>query len=203
MDSDLKIMLHGLPSLRIPDLTRYKDVRHEFTDNTCGLIARKCPGLQALYMDNHDHLSMKGIRKIFEGCVHLRSFVTSTIKLGYEDIKNLLSVAPQLLFLTLDSELGLTDEQVSDIVEATGGRTLIRFFRGYDVSTWDPEGRVSVESSEKYEHRKAVFQSIRVKRDDIKVSSEWEDMLGGGEPESERLQIGARCRWAVDCERRV
>ncbi|KAL9184001.1 hypothetical protein ACHAXT_002087 [Thalassiosira profunda] len=61
MDSDLKIMLHGLPSLRILDLTRYKEVSHEFTDNTCGLIARKCPGLQALYMDNHDHLSMKGI----------------------------------------------------------------------------------------------------------------------------------------------
>ncbi|KAL9190465.1 hypothetical protein ACHAXT_007676 [Thalassiosira profunda] len=56
MDSDLKLMLHHLPNLRILDLAGNRHYNHEFTDNTCGVIARKCPALQGLALDFHDHL---------------------------------------------------------------------------------------------------------------------------------------------------
>ena len=96
-------MLQDLLSLRIFHLDGNNS--HHFSDNTCGLIARKCPGLQLLNLHNHNQLSVKGIRKIFEGCSHLRSFYTSTGKLRSSDTLNLLDTAPQLLVLLWTTEL--------------------------------------------------------------------------------------------------
>ena len=78
--------------LRILSLQRNASDSHEFTDNTCGLIARTCPGLQELILDNHNQLSVRGIRKVFEGCPHLKAFLASTSKLSGEDVLSLLEL---------------------------------------------------------------------------------------------------------------
>ncbi|KAL9188889.1 hypothetical protein ACHAXT_011379 [Thalassiosira profunda] len=191
-DSDLKIMLQDLPSLRILHLTRanlrgamnsrptfagYANSSHEFTDNTCGLIARKCPGLQELNLRTHNQLSVRGVRKILEGCVHLRSFGTTTCKLNCGDIQSLLDSAPQLMYLSLGDTRGnhsFSEDEMSQIVEATGGRTVFQL--GMDSLDCD---NATAKTRETYERQTGVLRDVWSKYDNPDVANEWEGMFEG------------------------
>ncbi|KAL9187207.1 hypothetical protein ACHAXT_001310 [Thalassiosira profunda] len=172
MDSDLKSMLHDLPNLRILRLRRDTRNSHEFTDNTCGLIARKCSGLQELNLTNHDQLSVRGIRKIFESCTNLRSFGTSTCKLSCKDLQGLLDIAPQMLYLYLGDTI--TNDEASQIIEATGGRTVLQISGSFAL----PDG-VSTKAREKYDCQIGVINSLCVIRRDPEVANEWAGMFEG------------------------
>ncbi|KAL9188888.1 hypothetical protein ACHAXT_011378 [Thalassiosira profunda] len=176
MDSDVKVLLHDLPNLRILYLRRDPNDSHEFADNTCGLIARKCSGLQELCLTYHDQLSVKGIRKIFEGCVHLRSFYTTTRKLSSEDVRSLLDTAPQLMYLSLSDKVGLSVEELDELIETTSGRTAIQLCN--TDSVFD-SSNISAKVREKYDHQKHALMDIWSRRRDPKVTNEWEAMLDG------------------------
>ncbi|KAL9188867.1 hypothetical protein ACHAXT_011357 [Thalassiosira profunda] len=137
MDSDLKIMLQDLPSLRILRLTRDTRDNHQFTDNT-----------------------LRGVRKIFEGCPHLRSFYTSTRKLSYNDFRSLLDIAPQLLHLSLSDEVGLSDGELGEVIEATGDA-------------------LSANTREKYDRRKDILDDFWSKEEDPDVANEWAGVFEG------------------------
>ncbi|KAL9184804.1 hypothetical protein ACHAXT_002581 [Thalassiosira profunda] len=176
MDSDLKVMLQDLPNLRVLSLLRHTHDSHEFTDNTCGLIARKCPGLQELNLNNHDHLSVRGIRKILERCVHLRSFSTTACRLSSEDVRSLLSIAPQLMFLSLGKRLGKLDE----IVEASGGRTVIQFNEVGGPSVYELEGEaISSKTRENYVCQTKILSGICDGTKDPEVANVWAGVLKG------------------------
>ncbi|KAL9178270.1 hypothetical protein ACHAXT_001698 [Thalassiosira profunda] len=174
MDADLKVVLQDLPNLRILGLTRYGADAHEFTDNTCGLIARKCPRLQELSLLNHNQLSVKGVRKVFEGCTHLRSFYTSTRKLSCKDFQSLLDIAPQLTYLYLGGETRLSNSEISEIIEATGGRVVFQLSVG---GVFEPVS-VSAKTWEAYECQHAALSSIWLRQDDP-IANVWTGMLEG------------------------
>ncbi|KAL9179048.1 hypothetical protein ACHAXT_000090 [Thalassiosira profunda] len=182
MDSDLKIMLQDLPNLRILHFERNLKHSHEFTDNTCAIIARKCPGLQELSLFNHIQISVRGIRKILGGCIHLRSFATSSFKLRSKDVQSLLDGAPRLLFfLYLGGESGVPEAEISEIIEATGGRVVFQHDTSYRAGApyFEPDN-VSVETREKYERLTNVLRSnIWNRRDDPEVANEWAEMFEG------------------------
>ncbi|KAL9188868.1 hypothetical protein ACHAXT_011358 [Thalassiosira profunda] len=171
-DSDLKVMLQDLPSLRILNLRRGRHDTaggHGFTDNTCGLIARKCPALQDLNLRNHNQLTVRGIRKIFECCSHLRSFCTHARKLSCEDVQSLLEIAPQLMLLALEDE---TDPgQLDQIIEATGGRTVLWVGDGGH----EPQGGVSSKAREKYDHQTDTLNRI-LRPFDPEVANYWDGL---------------------------
>ena len=184
MDSDLKVMLQGLPNLRNLNLRnlhlkRDDDTAHEFTDNTCGLIARNCPDLQELCLDNHDQLSARGIRKIFEGCRHLRAFYTTTRKLSYKDIRSLLDIAPQLMYLSLLSkDFSIAGEELT--IEATGGRTVL--WSGMAAEAGKRQislGGVSSTTRERYERQKDLLCDILSRWGCPDVANEWAGMFEG------------------------
>ncbi|KAL9188880.1 hypothetical protein ACHAXT_011370 [Thalassiosira profunda] len=176
-DSDLEIMLYALPSLRSLNLERNVDYFSDqgFTDETCEIIARKCPNLQHLNLSWHNNLSILGIQKIFKGCIHLRSFHT-TAHLSSKEFHSLLDIAPQLLCLSLDDEVEASDEEIDQIIEATGGRTLIQFLGIDDIH--DPMN-LSVSKKYIYRRQKATYRRILRKRGDPEVANEWEDMFEG------------------------
>ncbi|KAL9188905.1 hypothetical protein ACHAXT_011395 [Thalassiosira profunda] len=180
LDSDLKVMLQDLPNLRILHLERNTVHAHGFTDNTCGLIARKCPGLQELKVYNHNQLSARGVRKIFEGCPHLRSFSTSTHKLSCMDVQSLLDIAPQLMYLCLGYEVGFSAGEVNELIEATGGRTVLRFGLGFDDAVYVPkEEGVPAETRETYDRTKDALDKIWGRWNDPEVANEWAGIFEG------------------------
>ncbi|KAL9188883.1 hypothetical protein ACHAXT_011373 [Thalassiosira profunda] len=176
MDSDVKVLLHDLPNLRILHLMRDTGNNHEFTDNTCGLIARKCPDLQELDLSNHNHLSVRGIRKIFESCPHLRSFYTTSRKLSGKDVLCLLDSAHQLMLLALGDKHDFPGAELTRIIEATGGRTTLQ--RCNTDSVFDSDN-ISAKTREKYEHQKCALIDIWSRRGDPEVANVWAEMFEG------------------------
>ena len=188
--SDLETMLHDLPNLRSLNLARLiNDVGFTgFTDKTCEIIARKCPRLQFLDLMFHEKLTFSGIWKILEGCPHLRVFHTSIANLRPKEVKRLLQIAPQLLCLSLEDDIKPTGNEMAEIIEGIGGRTLIQF----DVhNAWDAPG-LSPKSKEKYESQKNLLNEIsRKKNDPAEVSNEWEDMFDSDVEAKRKARLAA------------
>ena len=151
-DFDVEIMLHDLPHLRHLSLG-CKQGFPGLTDKTCEAIASKCPKLQVIDLSFHEKLTHAGIRRIFEGCVHLREFHSKTLQLKLKDVKRLLRIAPQLMCLDLDEKLFSTSKLV-DIIESVGGRTLM--FRSGRIF-WDAKS-LSPKTIEKYGSQMKLFQ---------------------------------------------
>ncbi|KAL9188940.1 hypothetical protein ACHAXT_011430 [Thalassiosira profunda] len=175
-DSDLKVMFQDLPNLRSLNLERHYHYMRcgfpGFTDNTCGLIARQCPNLQHLNLNCHDLISVRGIRTLFEGCQLLRSFHTTTHNLNKDDILSLLDAAPQLLYLSLDTEMEISNEEIGQVIEAVGGRTVFGFT---SIGVEDSPVGLSTKTRENYERQMKVFKRITSKKDDPEIANEWAD----------------------------
>lgn len=72
----------------------------------------------------------------------------------------MLCIAPQLVYLSVDEEIKVTDDVFTEIIEMIGGRTLVEFVSCGPV---DMTG-VSPTSKEKYECQKQLFSEICRKR---------------------------------------
>lgn len=174
IDSDVEIMLYNLPLLKNLHLANGLD-RRSVTNKTCELIATKCPNLQALRLKYFPAITYTGITTIFESCQHLRFFSTS-FDLNVSEVKTLLGLAPQLMCLSLNEDIEISDVEFVEIIESIGCRSVITFYDHYEPA-WDIPG-LSPTCQEKYKHQRELFDNISGKRKDPTVSNEWEDLFG-------------------------
>ena len=174
IDSDVEIMLYNLPLLKNLHLTNGPD-RRSVTNKTCELIATKCPNLQALRLKYFRAITYTGITTIFDSCQHLRFFSTS-FDLNVSEVKTLLGLAPQLMCLSLNEDIEISDVELVEIIESIGCRSVITFYDHYEPA-WDMPG-LSPTFNEKYKRQRELFDDISGKRKDPTVSNEWEDLFG-------------------------
>ena len=176
-DSDLEIILHNLPNIRCLHLENHTEADWPgFTDKSCYLISKKCPNLQVLNLNQHFRITYVGIHTIIQGCPHLRIFRSSTHGMSLGNWKFLLPIAPQLLVLSLGSSVETTDEEITEIVEQAGGRLLIQYEGDYD-EVEDIED-LSPKAKKEYGLRKTLFTRMNIRKDDPKISNEWDELFG-------------------------
>lgn len=151
-DSDVEIMLSHLPNLRwlvlignippreiildyegdeednehgIEKFVEEADSSDRLTDKTCEIIASTCPNLQALDIFYQRNITVSGIRRIFEGCQHLREFHSSAM-MSSRDIKHFLSHAPNLFLFGIDKNFtGVTIDDIAKVYREVCSKTVV------------------------------------------------------------------------------
>ena len=122
-DSDLEILLPGLPRLQILDLCGHRASEGgTLTNKSCKIISRSCKELRELDLSGQDKITVAGLKKVFKSSRHLIMFSTS-LDLSSKDAVELVCMAPSS-FLSLQTEAPLDVGVYYDMIMATGGRVV-------------------------------------------------------------------------------
>lgn len=174
-DHHVATMLSDLPNLRCLNL-QGNLASHlpggYLTDRTCKLVADTLPNLQALDLSYQRNVTTSGVAYILRSCQHLRELQVST-KMQPSEIEGLLQLSPQLLFFGVESLNGASTDDFKNIIEATGGRTVLFHLYGGLV---DPP-RLSAITQQSYSSSKETVQEASNRSCEAGVYNEWEGLF--------------------------
>lgn len=165
-DNQIDQILPCLPYLKVLRLS-CQGVEGALTDKTCMAVS-KLRRLQSLDLSGHN-VTVSGVKRVLTCCFNLRDLTCSgDVSLG--ELKGLLKIAPRLLHFGFGTQL--KQNELTEVVEEIGGRTIIHFFS-------DPPGMLpglSQTAKFQYELNLKLFQETLSKAEDPDVFNEWKEL---------------------------